>query len=121
MFGKCGKVDATVSDLERKLKICQDVIESQKVEIAHLKELMEGQYSKAKYSVNWHMMQPFSIERMMINGVQKTVLGYLGQDNSVKEWTLYCSHEEHQRLVDEFNQYRKEYDEQLQSTRLDRV
>jgi hypothetical protein len=114
MFGKCVKVDPSVKELERQLKISKDVIEAQNVEIATLKELMKGQYSTAKYSVNWHMMQPFSIERMMINGIQKTVLGYLSEDGSVREWTFYCSHEEHQRLVEEFDQYRKEYDEQLQ-------
>lgn len=92
--------------------------------VARIKELTEridGEYSKATYAIDWKEMNAFSVERMMEGALPKTVIGYLlaepvvSTDNDnitykdvVREWTLYCSHEEHQRLVKQFEQYKKD-------------
>jgi hypothetical protein len=92
--------------------------------VARIKELtdrLDDEYSKATYAIDWKEMNAFSIERMKENNIPKTVIGYIltepvvstDSDNVtykdiVREWTLYCSHEEHQRLVKQFEQYKKD-------------
>ena len=89
-------------------------------QIKKYQERLEGEFASASFSVNWKAMNVFSIERN-ITGLDgtKTILGYLlsepytTSDGSVtstdvvREWTLYCSHKEHERLVAEFNEYKK--------------
>jgi len=77
------------------------------------------EYSKASYSVDFAKMNAFSIERHWDNGTQKTIIGYILQEpfsttegeystkDVVREWNLLCSHEEHERLVKQFNDYVK--------------
>jgi hypothetical protein len=88
-------------------------------QIKQYQERLEGDFAKASFSVDWAAMNVFSIERN-ISGLDghKTILGYMlsepytTNDGSitstdvVREWTLYCSHQEHERLVVEFNEYR---------------
>jgi hypothetical protein len=80
-------------------------------------------YSKASYSLDFAKMNAFSIERNWDNGTQKTIIGYMLQEpvvttegegsskvtykDVVREWSLFCSHEEHERLVKQFNDYVK--------------
>lgn len=83
------------------------------------RERLEAEYAQATYAVDFQAMNAFSVERMWDNGTQKTVIGYMLTEpvsvtegttttkDVVREWTLYCSHAEHQRLVEEFNQYVK--------------
>jgi len=89
-------------------------------QLKQYRERLEGDFAKASFSVDWAAMNVFSIERNMagVDGT-KTILGYMMaepvttiEDNVtykdvVREWTLYCSHDEHQRLVAEFNEYKK--------------
>ena len=60
----------------------------------------------------------FSVERLDMpyvagvpNRAERTNIGYtmLGENNTViiKEWTLYCSREDHNKLVAEFNSVKK--------------
>jgi hypothetical protein len=88
-------------------------------QIKKYQERLESEFASASFSVDWNAMNVFSIERN-ITGLDgtKTILGYLlsepytTSDGSVtstdvvREWTLYCSHQEHERLVAEFNEYR---------------
>jgi hypothetical protein len=99
------KLQQRVNELDHKIKQYQ--------------ERLEGDFAKASFSVDWNAMNVFSIERNN-NGHDgyKTILGYMlsepytTSDGSitstdvVREWTLYCSHQEHERLVVEFNEYR---------------
>lgn len=78
-----------------------------------------GEMSKASFSIDWKTMNAFSVERGWDNGTHKTTIGYLLQEpvvvtegavttkDVVREWVLYCSAEEHERLVAEFNEYVK--------------
>jgi hypothetical protein len=88
-------------------------------QIKKYQERLEGEFASASFSVDWAAMNVFSIERN-ITGLDghKTILGYMlsepytTSDGSitstdvVREWTLYCSHKEHERLVAEFNLYK---------------
>lgn len=82
---------------------------------------LEGEYASASYSIDWKAMNAFSIERNLCNDGSfnhKTIIGYMMEEpvttvendvtykDVVREWTLYCSHAEHQRLVAEFNEYK---------------
>jgi len=82
-------------------------------------ERLESEFAKASFSVDWNAMNVFSIERNNTgNDSYKTILGYMLSEpyttnegsvtstDVVREWTLYCSHQEHERLVAEFNEYR---------------
>ena len=83
------------------------------------KERLEGEMAKASFSINWELMNAFSIERGWENGTHKTTIGHILQEpvtvtegevttkDVVREWVLYCSAEEHERLVQEFNDYKK--------------
>lgn len=82
-------------------------------------ERLESDYNKASYVIDWSAINAFSVERMWENGHQKTVIGYMLAEpvstteggvttkDVVREWTLYCSHNEHERLVKEFSEYIK--------------
>ena len=121
MFGKRDTIEyIRTEDHEKVVNKLKNEIDNLKIVIAEYADRMEKQYATADYSINWHQMEPFSIERMLVNGVAKTVLGYLDQGGNIKEWTLYCSHDMHQKLVEEFRQYSKESNnEQLQVTRME--
>ena len=121
MFGKRGTVEyIRVEDHEKAVNKLKTIIRDLELAVAGYADRTEKQYSTASYAINWHQMQPFSIERMLVNGVQKTVLGYLDEGGTIREWTLYCSHDMHEKLVNEFREYTKESkDEQLQNPRMD--
>jgi hypothetical protein len=115
------KLDEEIDSLTRDNRALERENANLLARIKDLTERIDGEYSKATYSLDWKEMNAFSIERMMENGTPKTVVGYLltepviSTDNDnvtykdvVREWTLYCSHEEHQRLVKQFEQYKKE-------------
>jgi regulator of replication initiation timing len=94
--------------------------ESLKLENAALNNAIDSELSKAAFSVDWKTMNAFSIERVREHDTHKTIIGYMVSEpfettqdgvycnDSVREWSLSCSLAEHQRLVDEFNQYRGE-------------
>ena len=117
MFGYKSKIEASdlkveVQDLKKEIAQLNDSIRIYQARLVN-------EYSKASYSLDWKTMNAFSIERMWENGTHKTVVGYLMQEpvtvtednvttkDVIREWTLYCSHEEHERLVQEFNEYKK--------------
>ena len=97
--------------------------ENEKLKYANdaYRKRLESEMANASYSINWETMNVFSVERTWENGLPKTVLGYLlaepvvyteGDDQRVthkdvvREWTLYCSAEKHEQLVQEFNAWK---------------
>ena len=81
-----------------------------------------GEMETASFAIDWDAMKVFSIERVWDNGLPKTILGHMlsepvitteGEGDQkvtyrdiVREWTLYCSISEHERLVKEFNAWK---------------
>lgn len=65
---------------------------------------------KCSFSFDWNRGQAFSIERMYenVHKIPFTVIGYIKEeDKRVGEWKFYCSQEEHERLVKDFNDSKK--------------
>lgn len=76
--------------------------------------------TKSSFSFDWKNGRAFSIERIqdwMSHEeiyVPVTIIGYHAPDSipedpdkvKVGEWKFYCSQQEHDRLVEEFNKYR---------------
>ena len=65
---------------------------------------IESSTFKQPCSVDFHFMRAFSVERVMYQDVPTTVVGYFNE-NEVKQWFLYISEEEHQRLTKSFDEY----------------
>lgn len=99
----------------------QQKINELEFKVEKYEKRLVGEYATVSYSIDWKLMNVFSIERnLCMDGTQnhKTILGYMMEEpvttvendvtykDVVREWTLYCSHEEHQRLVAEFNEYK---------------
>ena len=114
------KLDEEIDNLTRDNRALERENANLLERIRKFELLIEGEYASAKYAIDWKEMTAFSVERMMEGDRPKTVIGYLlaepvvstDGDNVtykdiVREWTLYCSHEEHQRLVKQFEEYKK--------------
>lgn len=84
---------------------------------------LEGELSSASFAIDWAAMNAFSVERNASNGFPHTIIGYMLSEPAVhtegeggeprvtykdviREWTLYCSITEHERLVKEFNAWK---------------
>ena len=113
MFGKLFG-SAKIKQLEAALLKRDEDIACLQKEIKQLKEQSEQEVRDSAVSVDWHRMRAFSIERMLDGGKQiATVIGYLKPHpdredaDLVGEWWLYCNAETHDRLVAEFNNYRR--------------
>lgn len=86
------------------------------------KKRLETEMANASFAIDWDAMKVFSIERMWENGLPKTILGHIlsepvittegegeqrvTQKDVVREWTLYCSAEKHEQLVQEFIEWK---------------
>ena len=58
-------------------------------------------------SIDFNTINVFSIERVFIGTKHEiTVIGYL-LDNNVKEWKLEISRENHKRLIEQYEQHKK--------------
>ena len=79
--------------------------EDLKNENKRLKDIIKGEISNATFSINWGPMNAFSIERNYDHRSIKTIIGHF-VNNDIREWSLYCSADEHERLVKEFNAYK---------------
>jgi hypothetical protein len=56
--------------------------------------------------VNFKTMKVVSIERIVRDNRQSTVIGYISPISAeLHEWTLYCSEDNHLMLVNQFRQY----------------
>ena len=80
-------------------------LEDLKNENKRLKDVIKGEISNAAFSIDWKIMNAFSIERNYDDRSIKTIIGYF-VNNGVHAWSLYCSADEHERLVKEFNAYK---------------
>lgn len=111
------------ADALKRIKELESQVECLEYANKEYKTRIDDEYSKASYSLNFDKMNAFSIERNWDNGTQKTIIGYMLQEpvvttegegsskvtykDVVREWNLFCSHEEHERLVKLFNEYVK--------------
>lgn len=119
-FNKLDKqLDKEINEITRVNEGLRSTIADLQRQVQEYQNRLNGEYAKASYSINWDVMCAFSIERMREGDTNKTIIGYILSEpvvttegdkitykDVVREWTLYCSHEEHQRLVKEFDKWK---------------
>lgn len=102
LFGKKDK--ETIKELQREILRLKDTLEETQRIVANVKR----EISNCEFSFDFANINAFSIERNFDNNLPVTVIGFLTNDkNETKEWYLYCSTEQHQRLVEQFNKIKK--------------
>jgi predicted RNase H-like nuclease (RuvC/YqgF family) len=95
-----------VSNLKVKLEDANANVERLKAELLRVKSNEDT--SKATMSIDFNKIKCFSVERNeSYAGRPCTILGYNlltdAENTGPREWTLYCSAEQHERIVDAFN------------------
>jgi hypothetical protein len=64
--------------------------------------------SNQEFVIDFNVIRCFSIERQDYGYTGKTVLGYNllndSENHGPREWHLYCSEKQHQKLIEQFNQ-----------------
>jgi hypothetical protein len=91
-----------VQDLKRELGYKQE-------EVDRLRQTLEDQKKQVRnelVSFDFKAVKVFSIEREWNARGIHTTIGYIVNDE-VKQWVFFCSEEQHERLVKEFQQSRK--------------
>ncbi len=81
----------------------EEIITQQNKQIA---ELSSNSLYESDVEVDFEFMNAFSVERTLLEGVTVTAVGYFDRQNNTREWFLYTSEETHQRLVNEFREYK---------------
>ena len=81
----------------------EEIITQQNKQIA---ELSSNSLYESDVEVDFEFMNAFSVERTLLGGVPVTSVGYFDKHNTTREWFLYTSEETHQRLVNEFREYK---------------
>lgn len=86
--------------------------ESLKKEVDQLQKRLNTAYTEtgdADFVFNFNAVKVFSVERNWHNDRPCTIVGYIvdesgenGMKPSIKEWYLYCSKEQHAKLVEQF-------------------
>jgi len=112
-----------ILELKTEVNILKIQLKERDATIAHYKKMVTDDAKRASFSVDWDVMRVFSIERNPSESMPKTILGHMvsepifntdahgnvftiGEKDVVSEWTLYCSAETHEALVNEFNDWK---------------
>lgn len=105
-----------IADLKAALQRAQETIKALRQQERDAKT---SDIATATFSVDFDEMDAFSIERMEKGSSVITVIGHTVEQTSwdangnststteIKEWSLYCSHDQHEKLVVEFDEYKK--------------
>ena len=60
---------------------------------------------------DFNVVKVFSIERNYEEDIPHTIVGYVlpepSESDRVREWFLYCSDEQHEKLVEEFRKFQQ--------------
>jgi hypothetical protein len=96
MFNFTSEKNKTIMEYE-------EIITQQNKQIA---ELSSNSLYESDVEVDFEFMNAFSVERTLLEGVTVTAVGYFDRQNNTREWFLYTSEETHQRLVNEFREYK---------------
>jgi hypothetical protein len=84
----------------------EEIITQQNKQIAELSSNSYNSLYESDVEVDFEFMNAFSVERTLLNDVAVTSVGYFDRHNKTREWFLYTSEETHQRLVNEFREYK---------------
>jgi hypothetical protein len=94
------------SVLDRVTDHYEKIITQQNEQIAELSANPYNHLCESDVEVDFEFMNAFSVERTLLEGVTVTSVGYFDRQNKTREWFLYTSEETHQRLVNEFREYK---------------
>jgi hypothetical protein len=94
-----------VSNLKVELEKAQSKIQELEYKIKDLTIAIDS--SNQEFVIDFNAIRCFSIERQDYGYTGKTILGYNllndSENHGPREWTLYCSEKQHQKLIDQFN------------------
>jgi hypothetical protein len=88
--------------LERELRWANN----DKEVLQHSLDKIKGTVQDCTMVVDFDRMDAFSVERMIKDGKECTVIGYRNE-GKIREWLLWCSRDQHERIVTEFNEWKK--------------
>lgn len=78
-------------------------IENYKEQVKRMKSDKIKKVQESTFLVDFTKIKAFSIERTLNNHEQdETVIGYMDKNDNVKEWSLTCSSETHEKLCEIF-------------------
>lgn len=87
----------------------ENIIDTKNKQISKLTEQNNqkslSELVNADYVIDFNLLNPFSIERIIKNDAGTTVLGYFDNKGESREWYLHCSLDMHQQLTTEFKEY----------------
>jgi len=104
MFGLFNK-----SFLESEIESLKLELKWKKEEVDRLRQTLEDQKKHARnelVSFDFKAVKAFSVERELGSRGIHTTIGYIVNDE-VKQWVFFCSEEQHERLIKEFEKSRK--------------
>ena len=84
----------------------EEVIDKLQKEVADLRFKFENDVANSDVEVDFAAMKAFSVERLIKDNEAATSIGYVDPNNNIREWFLYVSNTTHQRLVDEFREFK---------------
>ena len=100
-----------IDNLTNIVKAAQDARDYYARELHELRLELSQAARSSPMQVDFRKMNAFSIERIQGEEGVITVIGYkhnvTANKVEIKEWRLECNDETHNRLVAEFNEYRK--------------
>lgn len=106
MFGnnqrlKIKQLESDLADRDQRIELLQE-------QLAALRSEQAKAVADSGFAVDWNRMGAYSIERIIQDGRAVTVVGHWTgpNDENVGEWCFHCNQATHERLVEEFLQYR---------------
>ena len=118
-FGKSSQLQHA----ETRIDYLSKTIDELNAQIKQMREdaqdAKERDLQTSTFALNFDTMRVFAIERNMHNGEVCTIVGHfiaepvtftdgsVAAKETTKEWYMYCSQEQHEKLVKEFEAYKK--------------
>lgn len=119
MFFRSAFEKITISELKDEVASLRRSLNNQERLVKEYETRLNSEFAKASFGIDWDAMKVFSVERNWNNGCPTTILGYMlcepavhteeqvTYKDVVREWTLHCSAETHEKLVKEFTDWKK--------------
>ena len=118
-FGK----SAQLKHAETRIDYLSKTIDELNAQIKQMREdaekAKESDLQTSTFTLNFSAMRVFAIERNLHNGDVCTIVGHfiaepvafsdgnVATKDTIHEWYLYCSQEQHEKLIKEFEAYKK--------------
>lgn len=70
-----------------------------------LRSQISAEENAAEVVIDFDQLNPFSVERHTTDGQRCTIIGYFNCEGKREQWYLYCSLEQHNKLIDQYKAY----------------